>query len=159
MNLRRGFFRLWLLFSALFVIATAVVFFSDVKSEFEKAASIAAFNKMAWGDSLLLPVECSADLRGRKGEDYEFLNGYGGKNTCWYKVEKFRGLYPEYKDLTDDQVLDRTYEKLGIPLTHPSPWTLVLKTLSIAVGVPLIVLAVGSAIGWSFAGFSSERLK
>ena len=30
MNLRRGFFRLWLVFSALFVIATAVVYFKEV---------------------------------------------------------------------------------------------------------------------------------
>ena len=29
-NLRRGFFRLWLVFSALFVIATAVVYFKEV---------------------------------------------------------------------------------------------------------------------------------
>ena len=75
MNLRRGFFRLWLLFSALFVIATAFMSFSNVKSEFERAALIADFDKMVWGDSLMFPTECRADLRGKKGEDYEFLNG------------------------------------------------------------------------------------
>jgi hypothetical protein len=33
------------------------------------------------------------------------------------------------------------------------------SNLSIAIGVPLIVLAVGSALGWSLAGFSGARLK
>jgi len=41
MNFRRGFFRLWLLFSILFVIGTTAVFFRDVMSEFEKAALVA----------------------------------------------------------------------------------------------------------------------
>jgi hypothetical protein len=150
MNLRRGFFRLWLLLSALFVIATAVVSFPDVKSEFKNAA-LEAF--IIWD----VPVVCS-DARGRIGDDYD-EHEYLGKNYCWYAPKKFKVLYPEseYKDLTDEQLSDRLYEKAGYPVTHASPWTLVLKVVSIAIGVPLIVLAVGSALGWSIAGFSSER--
>jgi hypothetical protein len=104
-----------------------------------------------------IPVNCN-DARGKIGDDYDSRND-GGKNNCWYALGKFRVLYPEYRDLTDDQISDRLYEKAGMPLTHPSPWILLLKTLSIAIGVPLIVLAVGSALGWAFDGFSKERLK
>ena len=151
-NLRRGFFRLWLVFSALFVIATAVVSFPNVKSEFKKAAADAEWQ----GFVPDVPVVCS-DARGKVGDDYD-LRDYGGKNNCWYPLPKFRVLYPEYKDLTDDQISDRLYEKAGMPIDHGAPWTLLLKTLGIAIGVPLIVLAIGSALGWSFAGFrASER--
>ena len=38
MNLRRGFFRMWLVFSAFFVVAAAAVVFEDVKKEFDEAA-------------------------------------------------------------------------------------------------------------------------
>lgn len=138
----------------MFVIATAFVSFPDVKSEFEKAAE--------WspppGD-LLVPVECSADLRGKSGDDYKPLN-LDGRDRCWYEFPKFRVLYPEYKDLTDDELSDRLYKKAGIPTTArkpATPWTSVLKALGIVIGVPLIVLALGSALGWSFSGFFGER--
>ena len=151
MNLRRGFFRLWLVFSALFVIATAVVYFKEVKSEFEMADFVPD-----------LPVSCpdvprgSPDApRGRWGDDYTI----GGDGYCWYSVGKFRALYPEYKDLSEDQLYTRLYEKAGKTIRFFAPWTLLLKVVSIGIGAPLIVLALGSAIGWSFAGFSSERKK
>ena len=96
----RDYFRLWLVFSAFFVVVTANAFFGDVKSLFEKAAV-----------ESLVPMQCS-DARGKIG-DYE-VKGYGGKNFCWYKVQEFKVLYPEYKDLTDDQLSHRLYEKVGI---------------------------------------------
>jgi hypothetical protein len=151
MNFRRGFFRLWLLFSILFVIGTAAVSYSDVKSEFE-AAAVAAKN------ILMVPVACS-DARGKAGTDYEVFEDPSKTNKCWYQVPKLRALFPEYKDLTDDQLSDRLYQKAGIQTTPIAPWTLVIRTVSIAIGVPLIVLAVGSALGWSLAGFSGARLK
>jgi hypothetical protein len=177
MNLRRGFFRLWLVLAALFVIATAVVSFPDVKSEFKKAAADADFVPD-------VPVACT-DARGKIGGDYlrdpspppqappspptadkdPFADlrasspGYEARdNNCWYSINKFRPLYPEYKDLTDDQVSDRLYEKAGFPRIPPaSPWTLLSKVIGIAIGVPLIILAIGSALGWSFGGFFSEQ--
>jgi hypothetical protein len=154
MNLRRGFFRLWLVFSAFFIIGTGVVSFPDVKSEFKKAAADAAAKAELKAQDFVLdvPVACS-DARGKIGDDYEVRD-----NNCWYSINKFRPLYPEYKDLTEDQVSDRLYEKAGFPIIPPaSPWTLVSKVISIAIGVPLIVLAIVSALGWSFAGFSNER--
>jgi hypothetical protein len=154
MNLRRGFFRFWLVLAALFVIATAVVSFPDVRSEFKKAAAdaVAKAELKAQDFVLDVPVACG-DARGKIGGDYEVRD-----KNCWYSINKFRPLYPEYKDLTDDQLSDRLYEKAGFPIIPPaSPWTLLAKLISIAIGVPFVILAVGSALGWSFAGFSSER--
>ena len=41
MNLRRGLFRLWIVGSALFVLAVALVSYSEIKTQFENAASTA----------------------------------------------------------------------------------------------------------------------
>ncbi len=155
MNFRRGFFRLWLVFSILFVIGTAAVFFRDVKSEFEKAALTAYVNA---NSILMVPVACS-DARGKAGTDYEVFDDPSKTSKCWYQVPKLRVLFPEYKDLTDEQLSDRLYQKAGIQITPASPRSLVARAVSIAIGVPLIVLAVGSALGWSVAGFSGARLK
>jgi len=156
MNWKRGLFRLWLVLSALFIIATAVVSFPDVKGEFDKARLQAQAQAQQWPGELLVPVACS-DARGKGGEDYEVPPSWAGTNQCWYRVGKFRVLYPEYKDLSDKQLEDRLYEKAGMPRPHPSPWTLLLKTLGIAIGVPLMILVIGAALLWSFAGFAVER--
>jgi len=103
-------------------------------------------------------VACS-DARGKAGTDYEVFDDRSKTNKCWYQVPKLRTLFPEYKDLTDDQLSDRLYQKAGIQTTPVSPWALVMRAVSIAIGIPLIVLAVGSALGWSLAGFSGVRLK
>jgi hypothetical protein len=42
MNLRRGLFRLWIVGTVLFVIAVAFVSYTDIKEEFEDAASASA---------------------------------------------------------------------------------------------------------------------
>jgi hypothetical protein len=88
MNFRRGFFRLWLVFSILFVIGTAAVFYRDVRSEFEKAAVIA-------NSILMVPVACN-DARGKAGIDYEVFDDPSKTNKCWYQVPKLRALFPEY---------------------------------------------------------------
>jgi hypothetical protein len=40
MNWRRGLFRLWIVGSALFVIAVAFVGYSDIKAEFDRLAEL-----------------------------------------------------------------------------------------------------------------------
>jgi hypothetical protein len=42
MNWRRGLFRLWVVGAALFVIAIAFVSYSNIKSEFDRAAALKA---------------------------------------------------------------------------------------------------------------------
>lgn len=142
---------MWLVFAILFVIGTAAVFYKDVRSEFEKAA-------MTWPGHLLVPVACS-NTSGNAGTDYEVFDDPSTPIKCWYQVPKLRALFPEYKDLTDDQLSGRLYEQAGIQRTPVSPWALLKRAVSIAIGVPLVVLAVGTALGWSLAGFSGARLK
>ena len=152
MNFQRGFFRLWLVLSILFVLGTAAVFYRDVRSGLEIAVT-------TWPGHFLVPVPCSG-ARGKAGTDYEVFDDPSTPIKCWYQIPKFRALFPEYKDLTDDQLSDRLYQKAGIQKTpRTSPWTLIMRAVSLAIGVPLIVLAAGSALGRSFVGFSGSRLK
>jgi hypothetical protein len=158
MNWKRGLFRLWLMFSALFVVAITVLFLQSVRNEFYQARLDVGLSRF-----LFLPVDCNK-ARGTMDVDYE-KRAYPGqweypgqKVFCTYKMEQFRILYPEHNDLTDSELARRVYENAGLPIQEaPAPWTLVLKVIAIAVGVPLIILVIGVALLWSFAGFAVEQ--
>jgi hypothetical protein len=60
MNIRRGLFRLWLVLSVLFVLATAFVSYPEVRGEF--AATTPEGN---WFDQhAVLPTKCEVESRG-----------------------------------------------------------------------------------------------
>lgn len=147
MNARRGMFRLWVVFSVLFAIGIAVTSYNEIRHEFRVADT--DFDALAekYGGYTVLPAGC-VEARGVANRDYSRSDG-----LCWYKVEDFRRLYPEYNSLTDRVLADRLYQKAGRPLQRPHPWQTVLQTGTIAVGVPLAVLAVGCAMTWAFSGF------
>jgi hypothetical protein len=76
---------------------------------------------------------------------------------CWYDILKFRGHFPEYKDMTDDKLSDRLYEKIGMPPQYRlSFWETLAVTMKKAIGIPLGVLALGCAMTWAVAGFRSS---
>jgi hypothetical protein len=97
--------------------------------------------------------------RGKAGTDYEVFDDPSTPIKCWHQIPKFRALFPEYKDLTDDQLSDRLPKGGHANDAASVPMALVIRAASIAIGVPLIVLAIGSVLGWSLAGFSGSRLK
>jgi len=71
MNFRRGFFRLWVLGSALFAAGVAVVSYDDVAQEFKRAKESREWKEVAL---ILIPVHCK-DARGQSGTDYEGREG------------------------------------------------------------------------------------
>jgi hypothetical protein len=71
----------------------------------------------------------------------------------WHKVGDFRRLFPEYKDLSDDTVSTKMYEKADIPLNPAHPWQTLDIVLLIALGIPALVLLLGAAVGWALSGF------
>jgi hypothetical protein len=74
------------------------------------------------------------------------------------KASKFRVLFPEYNDLSDTELSRRLYSRFG---QDTKPEAAPLKRLgiamSVALGLPLIVLSLGASIMWACAGFSSTR--
>lgn len=167
MNVKRGLFRIWLVLSALFVIAAAVVSFDGIKSGFEQAALMERLKD----DDTLMPVYCGK-ARGKAGTDYTTKENQtpgpwdtyaepDALDTCYYmSVAAYRRQFPEFSTVSDEALIKKVYAEVGRPTRDvESPWVSLLRTLGWALGIPLVVLAIGSAIYWAFAGFarSAER--
>jgi len=113
MNLRRGLFRLWIVGSALFVLAVPFVSYSEIKKQFDDDRF-----------KLVVPQFCGK-ARGVAGTDYTQFRkeGPGPWDTiakpnpfhgnCWYTISKFRPLYPEYKDVSDKELSNKLYAEHG----------------------------------------------
>ena len=110
MNIRRGLFRLWITFAALFALVTATLSYTEIRNEF-------FWRKPPADWKALLPVACD-QARGAANTDYST-----SQNLCWYEQDKFRALYPEYADLTEPELSKRLYAKAGQPLREMRPWT------------------------------------
>jgi len=164
MNWRRGLFRLWIVGSALFVIAVAVISYSEIKAQFDATAL------QRWveaNDTLLVPQLCG-EARGVAGTDYSTETGppnYFEKfdnlnpfDKCWYAMSKFRPLYPEYNNLSDKELSRKLYADHGMPIRDlPNPWATLGVWASIAFGIPLAVLALGASLVWAFSGLAAKR--
>jgi len=158
MNLRRGFFRIWLVASVLFAGSVAFLSYDKVSRDFRRAGH--------WPGHLLLPALCHDDTRGKEnvetrgkeGVDFDRVDlgansaTFPRGNQCWYKIADFRRLYPEYEDLSDTDLSDRAYKRAGI-MTPARPWASLGLSILIAFGIPALVLA----IGWALSGFDGSR--
>ncbi|AIL98351.1 hypothetical protein DU99_02660 [Sinorhizobium meliloti] len=161
MNVKRGLFRLWLVLSALFVLATFGVMYNRISEEFNRAALAEAIAE----DTLMVPVECPL-ARGEWNKDFQTLpkqpdrpNPWEGV-PCWYELPRYRELYPETAALSDEEIASRQYTSVGRTLTHPvppTPWRVLARVAVVAFSIPLLILLIGSAFVWAFSGFLRER--
>src|ERR1700693_4324398 len=111
MSVGRKLFRLWIFATAGYILLASSLMFGWVRGEFVRAA----FEE--YGDAhaeTLVPVACSS-ARGQAGVDYtkqqtwdKYLYATQSDN-CWYPISKFRHLFPEYNDLSDDALIERHY--------------------------------------------------
>jgi hypothetical protein len=150
MNWRRGLFRLWIVGTVLFVIAIAFISYSEIKAQFDAATGNAA----VWPGEIAVPVLC-ADARGVADADYIIE----ANDNCWYAMSKFRPLYPEYNDLSDKELTRKLYSNRGITAASDllNPWATLGTWASIAVGIPLAVLALGASLVWALSGFARGK--
>lgn len=154
MNIKRGLIRCWIVFTVAVALLTAVFSYHSVRNEFEKASLAREFDKM----SITLIPGLRGNLRG-EAKDYSCngeLVSINQFDTCWYQLPKFRELFPEYRDLTDDDLVEKTYRKMGQPLTSSRPWSALFIALGFGLGVPLMILIVGASLYWAIAGFVSK---
>jgi hypothetical protein len=150
MNWARGLFRLWLVGAVLYVVGIAFVAYPDVKNNFDT-------------DKLdMIPVLCG-EKRGKAGTDFTTKRGQepgprdenvdvAFMDRCWYPISKMRALYPEFAKLSDPVLITKTYKATGID-PDKKPWTTLFFWLGVALGVPLIILALGKSLLWAVAGF------
>ncbi|MBB3388930.1 hypothetical protein FHT82_001653 [Rhizobium sp. BK275] len=162
MNIKRGLFRLWLVLSLFWVIGAGVVGSGSIKSDkwwkgdewWEKA------------EPSFLPVRCE-DARGTINVDYEKLdafepwNQYRNPSTaCYFTIEKFRALFPEYKDQSREEISKKLYDRIGWePVFDGDRYEHTKIVAAVAFGPPLVLLIIGGLIGWAFAGFKPSTRK
>jgi hypothetical protein len=143
MNWRQKLFRLWIVGAALFVITVAFIGYRDIKEQRE-------FGTM-------VPQLCGK-ARGVAGEDYSTIEHRNSPNVtpnpqqvCWYTTSKFRTLYPEYNDLSNDQLTNTFHVYYGIAAPRElNPWATLGMWAGIALGSPLAVLVLGASLVWAF---------
>jgi hypothetical protein len=158
MTFRRGFFRLWVLGSVLFVIGVAVTHYDLVASEFKRAKERKEWSEVGL---ILIPIHCK-DARGNSNTDYTGREGpwsdYSKEGQCMYKIGDFRRLYPEYNNLSDNDLANQLYERAGRPLNaEPEPWHFVAWAVAIGIAFPLITLIFGWAVAWALSGFITRE--
>lgn len=150
MNIKRGLTRCWIVVAVAIALLTAVFSYHSVRNEFEKASVAREFDKMS---ITLIPV-----LRAKtRGEEKDYSCNAGSTvnifDNCWYQLPKFRELFPEYRDMTDDNLVEKTYREMGRPVTASRPWSTLFEALAFGLGVPLVILIVGASLYWAIAGF------
>jgi hypothetical protein len=72
--------------------------------------------------------------------------------ACWYTLESFRKLYPEYSDLSPDILASRLHSQARVYGSDPGYW--IETVFEAALIPPAIVLILGAAFVWAFSGFA-----
>jgi hypothetical protein len=145
--------------AAVFVIAITSINYGDIKAEFDALALQGGSPK-----ELFVPQLCGR-ARGIAGTDYtskqeqpsDLLDEFTKPNSyaiCWFRMSKFRVLYPEFDNIPDKGLSRRLYADHGIPTRDtPNPWASMGMVAGVAFGIPLMVLALGASLVWASSGF------
>ena len=150
MNLRRGLFRLWLVGSALFVLAVAFVSYGPIKKEFDAVASM---SKGEW------PVQL-AGFRQRYPQynhlsDAQLMDAFYKNFYSDLTREEFDKRMASAKSVDPENFAQ--LEKVVADIKVPNPWGSVGTAAAIAFGIPLAVLALGASLLWALSGFATSR--
>lgn len=153
MNVRRGLFRAWVVFSVVWIASMALTLHRGVWDEFAKANQSAEWRH----GIVLMPVFCGS-ARGAVGKDYkrdarESTTEEGFFDRSWYEMPQFRELYPEHRALSDDALTEKIYADQGMTITHHHPWQTLAEAVFGAVVGPVVAFIVGWSLLWVFAGF------
>jgi hypothetical protein len=136
MNWRRGLFRLWVIGTVLFVMAVAMVAYDDIKTV------------IAYGDIKRDFDAAKAEFRAAvsKSEAGQPMAG------DWAPTPPT----PTDRKLATDRLA--TLNTMENAMFYADgAWANVKYLASIAIGIPLAVLALGASLVWAFSGFSAKQ--
>jgi hypothetical protein len=128
MNWRRGLFRLWIVGSALFVLAVAFVSYSDIRAQFDRPVPNKIF-----------------EVKRPDGRTFDV------------KAPDMQSAIAIVKALPEGFVLDKPELSDADVGLAPDPWLSLGRVAAIGFGVPLVALVLGSALVWAFSGFAAKR--
>jgi hypothetical protein len=142
---------LWIVGSALFVLAVAFVSYAEIKKQFTAVASI---SKTEW------PVQL-AGFRQRYPQynhlsDAQLMDAFYKNLYSDLTREEFDKRMAAAKSAIDPENLAQL-EKAVADIRVPNPWATLGTWAGIAFGIPLAVLALGSSLVWALSGFAAER--
>ncbi len=157
MNARHWLFRLWLLITFLWIVVLGVISWPMAIKDYGWADS----SQLGQYRSAELPVRCE-EARGTVHLDYWVREAAEPWNrddyetpshACWYNEQRFRALWPEYKNMPLADLSAELYRSLewsqqfnGDPYLHT-------KLAALVAFVPSLALfAVGRLFAWAFVG-------
>lgn len=149
MNVQRGLFRLWVIFSAIFIAAViGLTAFTMDWHNFSKPAAITtgAADSVGPNSSLQQANEVLQNA---------LLKYYPDRAGAIVKITTFHVHMPDgsvYEVNTPD-----SNEKITTVPSYPPFWIILLRITAFALGVPLIILLLGRSCMWVFAGFKSSK--
>ena len=149
--MRRGLFRLRIVGSALFVLAVAFVGYTEIKEQF---TAVASMSKAEW------PVQL-AGFRQRYPQ-YNHLSDALLMDAFYQKLysdltrEEFDKRMAAAKSVIDPENLAQL-EKAVADIRVSNPWATLGTWASIALGIPLAILILGSSLAWALSGFAVTR--
>ena len=159
MNWRRGLFRLWIVCSALFVIAVATASYGLIKAEFDVATS-----------KLEAPPPKLTKFRYR----YPQYNDLSDAQVADALYKKFYSDMPRAEfdtsiglkgaaGVPDEPNPFDKFGAIGDPPIYdpfaptPNLWAKVAMIAGFAFGAPLVVLIIGASLVWAFSGFAAKH--
>jgi hypothetical protein len=136
----------------LFVTYVVASHYSDVRAEFEQQASI---DELLADGGLGVPVPCVEATKREMGKENLTHTSLSNQDYCYYPFSKVRKFWPEYSNRPDIDLMQDLYRQAGDFLARGEPLLAALVIASIAMGLPLVVLA----FGWAVAGFAGVSRK
>ncbi|PHK92949.1 hypothetical protein CR162_21190 [Pseudoroseomonas rhizosphaerae] len=140
-DIRRGLLRAWVLLSFLWVLYVGVLGFREVKEEWAPGIEQAAIID---GDNMAA-VPCEAAPTG-----HTKIEGFG-RTYCLLPVLEFRRQNIEYRDLDYNEVIRRSYQRVGLHFGWRYDSTKMLAAFALI--PPILLLALGAAVVWVIRGF------
>jgi len=176
LRIARGLFRLWIVGTALFVIAVAAVSYSDIKAEFEAIVSKTKVQRLSSFAEFRLRYPQYDDLSDAQLADALYRKFYSdipreqfdkkieqpgmfddliSKQPGMVAVKGPGDVIVEFPNGTPEEEMLRAMRARFGP--DPNPWTKLGMWASVAFGIPLSVLILGASLAWAFSGFSAKR--
>jgi hypothetical protein len=133
------------------VLTVAFVSYGPIKREFDAAASM---SKAEW------PVQL-AGFRQRYPQynhlsDAQLMDAFYKNFYSDLTREEFDKRMAAAKSAIDPENLAQL-EKVVADIRVPNPWASLGSVAAIAVGIPLVVPALGSSLLWALTGFAATR--
>jgi hypothetical protein len=152
MNIKRGLFRIWVVLSILYIIVLTLFAIDYASREFEQQAEV---NNILTGKiSKGMPVDCT---KAKEFPQWWAQFPHADDGLCWASLPEARKIHPELTDPSDLAFAETLYAGANKHLWVPTPWWTVASFVGWAIGLPLAVLAIGSAIYWALAGFARPK--